>query len=176
MRFSAFAAISACALAISTPVMAQVPAGAGVIKHVIILMKENHTYDNYFGKSGIGDGATQFEEGSGLSRKDRVTPGATGRLPRRPRSPLESRLFAGRVVVAQRALRFRLGPGAGRGHRVEHAEMVNDPRRLAASGLLPLCCGPGAKALRSGFPLQELVTAVPPPAPTGAGTVPSAPS
>lgn len=30
----------------------------------------------------------------------------------------------------------RLGPGAGRGHRVEHAEMVNDPRRLAASGLV----------------------------------------
>jgi len=30
----------------------------------------------------------------------------------------------------------RLGPGAGQGHRVEHAEMVSDPRRLAASGLV----------------------------------------
>lgn len=39
--------------------------------------------------------------------------GATGRLPRSRRSPLEPRLFAGRVVVAQRALRFRLGSRSG---------------------------------------------------------------
>ena len=40
------------------PALARPPAGSSAIKHVIILMKENHTYDNYFGKSGIGDGVT----------------------------------------------------------------------------------------------------------------------
>jgi predicted amidohydrolase YtcJ len=30
----------------------------------------------------------------------------------------------------------RLGPGSGQGHRVEHAEMVRAPARLAASGLI----------------------------------------
>jgi phospholipase C len=69
VKSSAFTAIAACALAISAPAMAQAPAGASVIKHVIILMKENHTYDNYFGKSGIGDGVT-----AGLTHDGRTVP------------------------------------------------------------------------------------------------------
>jgi phospholipase C len=69
VRGSVFALISTCALAISAPALAQAPAGASAIKHVIILMKENHTYDNYFGKSGIGDGVTQ-----GMTHDGRTVP------------------------------------------------------------------------------------------------------
>lgn len=54
-----FMAAATCALSITTPALAQAPAGSSVIRHVGILMKENHTYDNYFGKSGIGDGVTE---------------------------------------------------------------------------------------------------------------------
>ena len=59
MKSSILAAIIACALTISAPARGQTPAGASVIKHVIILMKENHTYDNYFANSGIGDVVTE---------------------------------------------------------------------------------------------------------------------
>jgi len=64
------------------PALAQAPAGARAIKHVIILMKENHTYDNYFGKSGIGDGVTEGKTHDGrtvpLARPpDLITPDIT---------------------------------------------------------------------------------------------------
>ena len=54
--------------------------------------------------------------------------------------------------------------------------MVFPAQRSADGRVLSLVYGTGAKALRFEFPLQDLVTAVPPPAPTDAGTVPSAPS
>ena len=54
--------------------------------------------------------------------------------------------------------------------------MVFQAQRSADGRVLSLVYGTGPKALRFEFPLQDLVTAVPPPAPTDAGTVPSAPS
>ena len=54
--------------------------------------------------------------------------------------------------------------------------LVFQAQRSADGRVLSLVYGKGPKALRFEFPLQDLVTAVPPPAPTDAGAVPSAPS
>jgi hypothetical protein len=54
--------------------------------------------------------------------------------------------------------------------------MVFQAQRSADGRVLSLVYGTGPKALRFEFPLQDLVTAVPPPAPTDVGTVPTAPS
>jgi phospholipase C len=49
----------ALALAVCTPVAhAQIPPGAGQIKHVVFILKENHTFDNYFGSLPGVDGAS----------------------------------------------------------------------------------------------------------------------
>jgi len=42
----------------ASPVQAQVPASAAQIKHIVFILKENHTFDNYFGSLPGTDGAT----------------------------------------------------------------------------------------------------------------------
>src|SRR5215468_3739741 len=37
------------------------------IDHIVILMKENHSYDNYFGMLGKGDGFTRGPDGTPLN-------------------------------------------------------------------------------------------------------------
>jgi hypothetical protein len=54
--------------------------------------------------------------------------------------------------------------------------MVFQAQRSGDGRVLSLVYGTGPRALRFEFPLQDLVTAVPPPAPTDAGTPETAPS
>jgi hypothetical protein len=54
--------------------------------------------------------------------------------------------------------------------------MVFQAQRSADGRVLSLVYGTGPRALRFEFPLQDLVTAVPPPAPTDAGTAETVPS
>ena len=54
--------------------------------------------------------------------------------------------------------------------------MVFQAQRSADGRVLSLVYGRGPRVLRFEFPLQDLVTAVPPPAPTDAGTAETAPS
>jgi hypothetical protein len=54
--------------------------------------------------------------------------------------------------------------------------MVFQAQRSADGRVLSLVYGRGPRALRFEFPLEDLVTAVPPPAPTDAGTAETAPS
>jgi phospholipase C len=42
----------------ASPTYAQAPASAAQIKHIIFILKENHTFDNYFGSLPGTDGAT----------------------------------------------------------------------------------------------------------------------
>src|SRR5947209_17560025 len=53
------------------------PAGAPhpdiPIEHVIVLMMENHSFDNYFGMLGRGDGLTLDGHGRPTNRNSRVT-------------------------------------------------------------------------------------------------------
>src|SRR5205807_7743078 len=46
---------------------AQTPPGADQIKHVVFILKENHTFDNYFGAFPGADGAA-----SGMIHTDRI--------------------------------------------------------------------------------------------------------
>ena len=51
-----------------------VPAGAGAdglpqVRHIVVLMMENHSYDNYFGLlAGRGDGLAPGPDGAGRRR------------------------------------------------------------------------------------------------------------
>jgi len=60
--------------------------------------------------------------------------------------------------------------------RTAEGLMVFPAQRSADGRVLSLVYGRGPKALRFEFPLQDLVTAVPPPAPTDEGTAEPAPS
>lgn len=51
-------ALAFAALIVSSRAEAQVPAGATQIKHVVFILKENHTLDNYFGAFPGADGAS----------------------------------------------------------------------------------------------------------------------
>ena len=67
-----------CALLVST-VHAQLPVGASQIKHVVFILKENHTFDNYFGAFPRTDGASSGKIHTGatvpLTRAPDVSPG-----------------------------------------------------------------------------------------------------
>jgi len=52
------AALVAMVVVGSAPVSAALPTGANQIKHIIFILKENHTFDNYFGTFPGADGAT----------------------------------------------------------------------------------------------------------------------
>jgi hypothetical protein len=60
--------------------------------------------------------------------------------------------------------------------RTAEGLMVFPAQRSADGRVLSLVYGRGPRALRFEFPLQDLVTAVPPPAPTDGGTAEAAPS
>jgi phospholipase C len=60
--------VSASAVALF--LLAAVPSFAAVpISHIVVILQENHTFDNYFGKSGIGDGAT-----TGVTSNGQIVP------------------------------------------------------------------------------------------------------
>lgn len=67
-----------CAFLVST-VHAQPPVGASQIKHVVFILKENHTFDNYFGAFPGADGASSGKIHTGatvpLTRAPDVSPG-----------------------------------------------------------------------------------------------------
>lgn len=60
MKCLVASSVAAIILLTAMPGFSQTP-----ISHVVIIMQENHTYDNYFGKSGIGDGATTGTKADG---------------------------------------------------------------------------------------------------------------
>src|SRR5215467_13651439 len=59
---------------LSSTAHAQEPSGASQIRHVVFILKENHTFDNYFGAFPGADGASS----------GRIHPGATVPLTRAP--------------------------------------------------------------------------------------------
>src|SRR5262245_32262475 len=54
------------------------PPAAGRIKHVVIVVKENHTFDNYFGSFPGADGISQIQTSTGMI----APPRAPDRTPR----------------------------------------------------------------------------------------------
>ena len=58
MRLSIVCVLLAVALAIASLAEAKPPVGARQIKHVVFILKENHTFDNYFGAFPGADGAS----------------------------------------------------------------------------------------------------------------------
>jgi phospholipase C len=51
-------AIAVLFWASASPTYAQAPASSAQIKHIVFILKENHTFDNYFGSFPGTDGAT----------------------------------------------------------------------------------------------------------------------
>jgi phospholipase C len=88
-----------CALLVST-VRAQPPVGASQIKHVVFILKENHTFDNYFGAFPDADGASTGKIHTGatvpLTRALHVSPGDIYH----PGTPPCSEWTAGRWMVS----------------------------------------------------------------------------
>src|SRR5258708_15837123 len=64
-----------------TPFISVPPCGgsAGVIKHIVFIIKENRTFDNYFGTFGGANGATSGVTSTGITVK---LTHETDRLPR----------------------------------------------------------------------------------------------
>jgi phospholipase C len=66
---TALAAIVLMMSLAAVPASAAAPPGAEQIKHIVFILKENHTLDNYFGTFPGADGVT-----SGLTHSGRVVP------------------------------------------------------------------------------------------------------
>src|SRR5262249_12971194 len=64
---------------LSSTAHAQEPSGASQIRHVVFILKENHTFDNYFGAFPGADGASTGKIHTGatvpLTRAPNVSPG-----------------------------------------------------------------------------------------------------
>ncbi len=56
-------------------------AALGLVQHVVIIVKENHTFDNYFGTFPGANGAT-FPHASDPTRPTTIARGSTGTAPR----------------------------------------------------------------------------------------------
>ena len=61
--------VIAVLLVSATPVRSELPPGPSQIQHIIFVLKENHTFDNYFGTFPGADGVS-----SGKTHKGRVIP------------------------------------------------------------------------------------------------------
>ncbi len=80
MRISKLLFLTLVAVCASTSLAhAQAPLGASQIKHVVFILKENHTFDNYFGAFPGADGASRGKIHTGatvpLTRAPDVPPG-----------------------------------------------------------------------------------------------------
>jgi phospholipase C len=117
----AFAIVAAAILLIGADTRAQPPAGATQIQHVIFILKENHTFDNYFGAFPGVDGAS-----SGKTHKGKVV--ALGPAPDFFVHDIEHE-FADALIAMDNGKmdRFDLIPGAFQGGRLVNYTQFHQP-------------------------------------------------